>query len=321
MTPARAPQAPVGAAGPAAVRWPVWLIVALAWAVLFAPQIFGQRVFTGGDARAFRPFSEYSRERWLSAHERVHWNPFVYAGIPSDASLADSRPQYLPDLALDLFERVRPSNAVPLAGPLLAYLAGMLAMAALARALWGCGVGGMVFAGLAWGLLPEMISPLVNGHDAQTVSCSLIPPILLAVHRVFETRERMAGVLLGLSLLLGVFVLTGHPQVVVYGAMLAAAFAIERACHFRRPARLTGVAGAAGLAVLLSAAVWLPAFDYSAMSFRGGGAPSLSESELLRFSFAWRDLLTLIWPGRWATGSPRTGAGSRAPIIRASSAA
>ncbi|MGH7740797.1 MAG: YfhO family protein [Candidatus Eiseniibacteriota bacterium] len=287
---------------PARRLWPAWLIVALGWSLLFAPQIFQQRVFTGGDARVFRPFAEYSRERWITVHERAHWNAYVYAGIPSDASLADSRPQYLPDFALDWFERLRPSNLVPLGGPLLAYLAGMLAMAALARALWGCNVSGMAFAGLAWGLLPEMLSPFANGHDAQIVSCSLIPPILLAVHRVFEAEARrlVLGLLL-LAILLGLFVLTGHPQVVVYGGMLMVGFAIERAFHFRRRARLAGIGGSVLVATLLSAAVWLPALFYSSMSFRGGGGmPSLSESEIARYSFAWRDLLGLVWP--WAVG-------------------
>ena len=287
---------------PARRLWPAWLIVALGWSLLFAPQIFQQRVFTLGDARVFRPFAEFSRDRWMTAHERAHWNPYVYAGIPSDASLADSRPQYLPDFALDWFERLRPSHVVPLAGPLLAYLAGMLAMAALARALWGCNVSGMAFAGLAWGLLPELVSPFINGHDAQVVSCSLIPLILLVIHRALEAESRaLPRRLLALALVLGLFVLTGHPQVVVYGAMLAIAFAIERACHFRRLARLAGLGAAALLAAVLAAAVWVPAMFYSAMSFRGGGGmPSVSESEIARYSFAWRDLLGLVWP--WGVG-------------------
>lgn len=289
--------------GPARVLWSAWLIVTLGWAALFAPQLFQQRVFTQGDARMFRPFSEYSRERWLTAHQRTHWNPYVYAGIPADVSLADSRPQYLPDLALDVFERIRPSNVVPLGGPLLAYLAGMLAMAALVRALWGCGLSGMVFAALAWGLLPELISPLINGHDAQAASVALIPVLLLGVHGAFQAGRRwVPGVALALALLLALFVMTGHPQIVVYGALVSAAFAIERACHFRRPARLVWLGGAALLALLLSTAVWLPAFLYSTQSFRGTG--TLTESEIARYSFAWRDLLSLVWP--WAVGFGRS---------------
>ena len=284
-------------------RWLAWVVVTLIWAALFAPQLFQQRVFTEGDARMFRPFAEFSRERWLTVHERTHWNPYVYAGIPSDVSLADSRPQYLPDPALDLFERLRPSNLVPLGGPLLAYLAGMLAMAALARALWGCGTSGMVFAAAAWGLLPELIAPLVNGHDAQAVSVSWIPVLLLGVHRALAARrEAFLGAVLALASALGVFVLTGHPQVVVYGAVVAAAFAVERACHLHRPGRLMALGGAALLGVLLSAAVWLPAFLYSAQSFRGSSA--VTESEIARYSFAWRDLLTLVWP--WAVGFGRS---------------
>src|SRR6185503_3102442 len=119
-----------------------WLTTAAAlvvlWCTLFAPQLFRGEIFTLGDTIAFRPFPEFSRARWHEKRERTFWNPYVLAGIPATVSLADSRPQYLPDLALDLYETLRRplTRAVPMAAPLLAHLAGMLAMAGLARALW-----------------------------------------------------------------------------------------------------------------------------------------------------------------------------------------
>ena len=283
-------------------RLRVMIAIVTVWAALFAPQLFGRQVFTGQDARVFRPFSEFSRERWTTKHERTQWNPYVYAGLPAGASLADSRPQYLPDAALDLFERFRPSRAIPLGGPLLAHLAGMIAMALLARELWGTSKVGMAYAGIVWGLMPELVAPLASGHDAQFVSASLIPVVLLAIHFVFASRPaRAAAAALLFATVAALFILTGHPQLVVYGALFGTAFAIERALYFRRPARGLWLSGAALLAVALSAAVWLPALYYSAASFRGGaGMPGISDAEVARFSFAWRDLLTLAWP--WAVG-------------------
>src|SRR5262245_46528743 len=170
------------------------------------------QVFTLGDARNFRPFSEYSRERWLTLHQRTLWNPFVFGGISASASLADARPQYLPDLALDAFERLRPSNVVPLGGPLLAHLAGMLAVAALARALWRCGPVAMAVAAIGWGAGPELVVNLALGHDAQLVSFSLLPAVLLAIHHVCAGGTCAAlGAALALAFVAGVLVLTGHP--------------------------------------------------------------------------------------------------------------
>ena len=280
----------------------VALFLVAVWAVLFAPQLFSREVFAAGDARVFRPFSEFSRDRWLATHQRTFWNPYVYAGIPGAPSLADSRPQYLPDAVLDLYERVRPSRVIPLAAPLLAHLAGMLAMAALVRRVWGASRAGMAFAGAVWGLMPELVAPFSDGHDAQFVSASLIPVLLLAIHQLFAVRTAyLALAATSFAALGALFVLTGHPQLVVYGAGFGAVFALERAWNSQRLSRLAWLCAAALLAVGLSAPVWLPALLYSGASFRGGdGAPGITPAEVSRFSYAWRDLLTLIWP--WAVG-------------------
>ena len=286
--------APYGAA------WPALVAVVVLWMALFAPQLFRGQAFTLGDANVFRPFAEFSRERWVTAHERTFWNPYVFAGIPSAPSLADPRPQWLPDRALDAFERWRPSRAFPLGGPLFAHLAGMLAMSLRARALWGVNTAGMAFAGITWGLLPELLVPFAFGHDAQCVSASLVPVVLLAVHAVCAagSRRRTLAAALGLAAAAALQVLNGHPQVVVYGVLVALLFAIDRARAFGRPARALWIAGAVALAVAMSAAVWLPSLRYSASSFRGEGG--ITFAEVARFSFAWRDLLALVWP--WAVG-------------------
>ena len=284
-------------------RLPPPLAAALAltvfWLALFAPQLLQGRVFVLGDAPVFRPFAEFSRSRWLEHHERTYWNPYVYAGLPSSASLADQRPQYLPDALLDLSERVRPGRFIPQGAPLIAILAGMIAMAWLAAALFGAGLAGMVVAGAAWSLMPNLLVPFSFGHDAQVVTCSLMPVLLLGIHGVVAagTRMRAIGMSLALALLLAVEVLTGHPQIVVYSSMLAAAFAIERAWTRRRVARLAWLGAAALLGAAMSAAVWWPTMLYSAHSFRGGfGSPGVTLPEVTRFSLAWRDLLSFAWP-------------------------
>jgi len=81
-----------------------------------------------GDWPANLPFTEFSAQRWSALHQRTFWNPYVFAGIPSAASLADARPQYLPDVLLDalrVFDRLPVWPILVL--PLLAHLVGMLA--------------------------------------------------------------------------------------------------------------------------------------------------------------------------------------------------
>jgi hypothetical protein len=273
----------------------------VAWALLFGPQLFAGRVFVIGDAPAFRPFAEFSRARWHELHERTFWNPYVFAGIPASASLADPRPQYLPDALLgawDTLERV--PGLPPLWGPLLAHLAGMLAAAGLARALWRARAPGMAWAGLAWGLTPNLVVPFAFGHDAQFVTASLMPVVLLALHGVVASPSRAAscGAALGLALAFALAAAAGHPQFVLFTLLLGAAFAIERARHFARPGRLALAAAGVVLGMAMAAAAWWPAFLYGSVSVRGGRGLPLGE--VRSFSFALRDYLTLAWP--WGAG-------------------
>lgn len=271
------------------------LVLAAAWLVLFAPQLFARRVFVLGDARIYRPFAEYSRQRWLEQHERTFWNPFVMAGVAASASLADMRPQYLPDMALDVFERVRPGRIVPLAAPLLAILMGMWAMAALAWALWRPPAVALVWAGLAWGLSPLLLVPLAFGHSAYCAAVSLLPIMLLVAHALARapTALRASGAAIALAGLAGLQALTGHPQVVAYSGAMVVAFALERAVRARRwsgaAATVLALAWGAGIA----AAVWLPAIRYGAHSARALG---MTLEQVRAMSIAWREVPALAFP-------------------------
>src|SRR2546428_4689221 len=158
-----------------------------------------------------------------------------------------------------------------MAPPLLAHLAGMLATAGLARALWRAGALGMIWAGAAFGLMPDLVVPLAYGHDAQCLTASLLPVMLLAIHHVAAAEDRRAvlGASLGLALEIGLVTLGGHPQIVVYGGMLAAGFTVERLLTLRRTGRLAWLAGAVALGAAIGVAAWCPALLYSARSSRG----------------------------------------------------
>ncbi len=295
-----APEVPA-APLPARERLAVLAALLLAWMLLFGPQLFAGRVFVIGDATAYRSYAEFSRERWREHHERTFWNPYVFAGIPAAASLADPRPQYLPDRMLDAWETLERSPVVPrLWGPLLAHLAGMIAAAGLARALWRSRAAGMAWAGLAWGLTPNLVVPFAFGHDAQFVTASLMPVTLLAVHGVVAPASGRAAcaAALGLALAFALAAAAGHPQFVLFTLLLGAAFAIERARRFARPERLALAGAGIGLGAAMAAAAWWPAMLYGGLSVRGGRG--LPIGEVRSFSFALRDYLTLAWP--WGAG-------------------
>ena len=277
--------------------------LALVWAILFAPQLFTARLYVIGDAPAIRAFAEFSSDHWRESHERTHWNPYVFGGVASGASLQDSRPQWLPDLLLDAFDRLhRLPGFPPLAIPLVVHLAGMISMAALARSLWRARTPAMIWAGTAWGLLPGLLVPLAFGQDWLVMSADLIPVILVAVGCVSVAEglaERLvAG--LGLALATAALFLAAHPQIIALAIPFAGAFALERVFHHRRPRALLDQAIAAALGVAMAAAAWWPAYLYNTHSIRGGPAGGVLLSEVARWSAGLPDLVALAWP--WAAG-------------------
>lgn len=278
-------------------RRAVVVALVLAWALLFGPQLFAGRVFVLGDATTFRPFAEFSKARWQQVHERTDWNPYVFLGLPARASLADSRPQWLPDPLLSAYDAVRDAPFLPPLWPLLgAQLAGWLAMASLARRVWKCGPVPMVTCALVWGASPAVLTPLAFGHDAQVWTWSLLPVALLAVHAIVAAPESRGARLsaLGLAATLAVQMLAGHPQFVAYTGVLVVAFALERAFTRSRPARLLLVAAAIAAGAAASAAVWLPAMLYARESVRS--LPNFAARELADFSAGLRDLWAIVWP-------------------------
>lgn len=292
-----AEQPPPQPPGPLTARWAAAVVLALAflWLVTFLPQVMGQ-VFVQGDAPLYRDYGDFSQAEWSGFHRRTLWNPFVFFGLPSAASLADPRPQWLPDALLSAWDAItRPPHGWMLGPPLLAHLAGMIAIAALARRLWRAGPAGMVVAGLVWGLAPNLVVPFALGHDAQAIAAGLIPVVLWTADVALTAPGRTAAVsALGLALALACQVLGGHPQFVMFGLVPLALLAGLRRREARGPRRLALVGGALGLGLVMSAVLWWPAWLYLGDTLRGEARFATRNAR--EFSLAARDLLALAWP-------------------------
>ena len=283
---------------PPANPWVAAIAIVAVWALLYAPQLFGGRIFVGGDWPIYAPFGDYSAERWSAHHQRTFWNPYVFLGIPAAASLADWRPQYLPGPALDLLAALgRGRLWPPIALPMLSHLAGMLSAAWLVRRMWGLSSWAMAWAGVAYGLMPNLVVPFGYGHHAQLVSTGLMPVALLAIHSLFAATGARGALRAAMSLALTIAVqtLAGHPQFVYYSLLLSAAFAVERALHFSRPRRLAAALAAAALGLAMATAVWWPMALYGENSMRGL-AGGVLRMEVALYSIGLADFLAFAWP-------------------------
>ena len=289
--------APVAAPLTRPARAGVLATLAALWLLLFLPVLGGRATYVRGDAGRYTMFADFSRARFAGTGERTFWNPYVFLGLPTVGSLADPRPQWLPDPLLHAWDGLTRTDAgTPLWLPLVACLGGAVAMAWLARSLWSCGPSAMTLAGGLWLLAPGLLVPLAFGHDAQCVSAALIPLTLLAAHAVLRApvpRALLASAL-GLALALAAQVLGGHPQFVVYGALALVVFALERSLALGRARRLWAIAGAAALGAAMSAGFWLPALAFSAHAQRAEAGFAAREAAI--WSALPRDLLSLAWP-------------------------
>jgi hypothetical protein len=304
-----APPAPaaLGASGRALVAG----AIVLAWLAVFAPQL-GGRAWVIGDAGQYRPLSEYSRARFEQVHERTFWNPYVFLGVPAVASLADARPQWLPGPLLGAWDRLLGSPRASLRFLLLGVLAGALALAALARALFGCGPAASALAGIVPVLSTALAGPLAFGHDAQTWALSLTPVALLAIRHWFTApREAAWGSAAWLALAVAALALAGHPQFLAFGVLLALPLAAALALETRRPARLAGFALAGALGLALAAPVWLPALLYGGDSVRAD--PANLARDVLVYSGNVFDLAAQFWPPAAGFGAGPYHGGLRAP--------
>lgn len=296
---ARAPIDPVAAGDRLAPRaaWAVVLALVAIWLLLFAPQLDGRRTFVRGDAGRYSAFADFSRARFESTGKRTFWNPYVFMGLPTAGSLADARPQWLPDPLLRTWDAAtRTDGGAPLWPPLLACLAGSLAAAWLARRLWACRPAGMVLAGGLWLLAPGLLVPLAFGHDAQCVTAALMPLVLLAALAVLAATTPRGALNASAAFVaaLALQVLGGHPQFVAYTGMVLVPLAIERAFAYGRPRRLLALAEGTALAAAMSASLWLPAWRFAAHAQRADRTFAAREAGI--WSLLPRDLLSIAWP-------------------------
>lgn len=258
---------------------------------LFAPGPY-RRWFVDGDfVDQFVAFARFEAAE-LAAGRWPHWNPFAYSGGPfwADIQAAVAYPPSLivtaASLALEGGTGVAALQLEAVAHLALAAVGtfvlarrrlGARDAAALSAVAFACG-------GYLTGYPPLQLAVLESN--------AWLPWALWAVDRVAAGGRGRDAALLAAALAMGV--LAGHPQSALYLGYTVAAFALWRIRPWRATPRRTWAALAAGAAgaVGLSAAGWLPAAAFLALSNRADAS-----YEMLGHGFPPRELLGLAVPG------------------------
>lgn len=255
---------------------------ALAWAMLacaLATLTLAYPALTGGFLVSLHSdqyiagyaFREFAAAALQAGEGFPQWNPYLFGGMPyMDAMHGDI---FYPTFLLRMF---MPTDVAMTWGMILhlwlAGVAGYALFRAHGLAYWPSLIGGLAY--MLSGQVASLVSP---GHDGKLFVSALFPVTMLVLRAGLQGRHVAWG---ALALIVGLGVLSPHPQLLQYLLLAAGAYALFVALFeggAGAPTRAEGIKrlGFALGAVLLGFAIgtvqYLPVSEYVPWSPRAGG--------------------------------------------------
>ena len=273
------------------------LIYALATLWLGAPALAGQFLINirSDQYLAGYAWREFGAHTLRTTGGFPMWDPYIFGGVPFVASMHGDI--FYPTFLLRL---IMPTDVAMTVGFMLhIFLAGVFTYYFL-RA-WGFGfyaalIGGLVY--MMGGPIASYVSP---GHDGKLFVSALTPLALwMLIRGVRDGRYRAFGVF---ALVVGLAVLSPHPQLLQYMLLLSGSFALYLAFSagddgIALPrntafARLGLSTASVVVGMLMGAIQYLPVVQYVPWSPRAGGA---SYEFATSYSFPIEELLNTYIP-------------------------
>lgn len=243
--------------------------LALGWPALIGKFLVNPRSDQYIAGYAFR---EFAASTLRSTGHFPLWNPYQFGGMPYVAAMHGDI--FYPTFLLRMF---LPTDVAMTWGFVLhIFLAGFLAYVFLRQA--GFRFGGALVGGLAYMLSGHIATFVSPGHDGKLFVTALFPLLLWTV--VAWVRDGRRWALGAIALVVGLDVLSPHPQLLQYSLLAAGAYAIVLAVGLTRDGkargrdaiiRLAAALGAVVLGLAIGAVQFLPVREYVAWSPRAAG--------------------------------------------------
>ena len=254
--------------------WLLALAVCVVGTMLLAyPALSGQFLVNARSDQyiAGYSFREFGAQVLRSTGGFALWNPYLFGGMP-----------YVGGMHGDIFyptafmRLAMPTDVAMTWGMILHYILGGYATYVFLRAL-GLTFAGALVGGVAYMLSGWNGSYVHPGHDGKIFVGAMLPLALLCVLRGVRDGRRWAWG--GLALVVGLGMLSPHPQLMSYLLVGAGLFALFVAYGMgdagpARPLAMRRLAFALGAVVLglaISAIQYLPVMEYTPFSPRAGG--------------------------------------------------
>jgi hypothetical protein len=217
-------------------------------------------------------FREFAAQSLKSGAGFPLWNPYLYGGMPYVAAMHGDI--FYPTFLLRM---ILPTDVAMTWGFIIhVVLAGyfcFLVLRALGLSYWAAVIGGLAY--MLGGNVAGLVSP---GHDGKLFISALLPLALYLVTRFVRDGCLWAWGLL--AVVVGLAVLSPHPQLLQYMLLTGAAFALFIAFAHPHPQRLQRklavrrlamALGAIALGGLIGAIQYFPVAEYVDWSPRAGG--------------------------------------------------
>lgn len=240
------------------------------------------------------PFREFAAASLRAGEGIPQWNPYLMGGMPYIAAMHGDI--FYPT---QLLRMVLPTDVAMTWGMVLhLFLAGIATFAFLKNL--GLRSTAAVLGAVSYMMAGQVASLVSPGHDGKLFVSSLLPVALLML--TWGIRDAKPWAWGGLSLVVGLGVLTPHPQLLQYLLLAAGAWGLMLAFGAptgvtlsRRDATLRlGLALAAvGLGLVIGAVQYMPVLEYVDWSPRAGGR---GYDYATSFSLPPEELLNLVLP-------------------------
>lgn len=244
------------------------------------------------------PFREMTAQSLSSGQGFPQWNPYQFGGLPFVAAMHGDI--FYPTFLLRM---VLPADVALTWGFIIhTFLAGLFTFVFL-RAV-GLRFFPALVGGVAYMLSGQIASYAAPGHDGKLFVSALLPIFLWALHRGVRDGRRWAWG--AIAVVVGLAVLSPHPQLLQYMLLCGGAYALyaafgsgdanterEKLAGSVAARRLGYAFGAVALGMVMGAIQYLPVMGYVEWSPRAGGA---GWEHAISYSFPPEELINTYLP-------------------------
>ena len=280
-------------------------LILLLLLIFFRQVIFLNKTFLPPDAvtsQCFKTFIDDALNRGIYPL----WNPYIFCGMPSFASLSSVPNSLQHGLIFNFISAILEIIKKGLSTEffirkLINYLllGGFIFLYLRKKKL---SISVCLYSSIAFVFIPQIIAYSVFGHTTKLETSVFIPILFLVIEKLLEKRNLLFFSLTGLCV--GLQLLLAHIQIAFYTHLMIGIFLIYWLIQTYREEKnlkpiLQGIslwAGAIVLGVLVSSVLNLSIWEYSHYSIRGGASSGLDYGYATNWSFPPSEITTFFIP-------------------------